>query len=1329
MSRSNAPREQLLKPWHLALAVAGFVAAFVWIAPAPQSLSLQESSVESGITELDLAYLKAENASSQQSSDDVLRAATALVREQRIDAAEELLAANPNLRMSHTDELAFSLERSVIRLNEEKSKDAPDAARVNQYRNSLIITLNDLHQNSAINRLDVLVRSKELASAYEEYALAADFSERLALLDKGNSIQWYRDCAVAAEFAGNIDQALMCATGRSELVETDTQRFNAQMDEFRLNAKAGNKARADQLVHELLASDAATVTSLNTLATQLLANERPLEAARTYAKLAGKDEPSQSAKWLKLAARWSEAGGKPEEGAVYLDTLRAEMRGEELEWVDDEIARLLTSSGDKTALLDRFRKKIADGDTSRTTLEGGMKSAVAANEQALAREWNGLLIKNHPDAIVGWINQYDLSLAAADLPGAVSAAKTLVDLQPAEPEHHVRLAKAAEWSGDPDLATQQWLWLSERYPTMEALTELTRLSTLTLRSNLTAEAMRKRAMLQKPSQEELKQLVTAYELEGLPDQAVKVVEELMNRYGSDSQWLAELAALHTRHNSFFESLVVWERYEALHGQTVQSQLNRTEMLWRTQQPLKAKEAASELVVTTKGDTRSLDQASDYQIRLLAEMGWRYNEPGITQLVALQLARIEDESQQVMHRQRSIQTAAKQGRINDAINAAAQLQADTGTTYASLLHMRLLIQGMKEDSDRTEQYDTGIQPYLVGNSETLELRQDTGYWSSVAQYHILKGDQTQAKNAYGKALENSPNNPDILGALLWMYIGDDDDVRIKEFIAQHQELADETSSLWTPMGVAYNQLGQPKKSLSWFERQLDAIDTDYGLLLTYADALDAAGQPGKALKVRNYAINAIRPLLADGAAKDQDQLLQQYAGMVARFGTTDQKERFAQGVLADSDSALIKKDTFWQQEMAISWLMATQRHDMARVVLAKLHEQRLKAPAWQALAVAMKQNDLNTVAEIVQSGQGISVGDNMLALRQLGRHNDAFAMAVTALQAGLSGVDGEMAAQTYRSLRQHRPAFAGAAINNTTSPGLGILESSFVARHTFAGTSFGVSLNATRRQFDSNRYRLTDEDDLNDVAVTFHYGDAGFNTRLTAGYLADTVVDRTYFSGEVSGQFGELGKHGYDLELAMNEAPTASTLLQLRGKQNRVSAMVDFSVGRMAFARLNANALDISTRISERKVARGISTFAEMGLRGTMGSHSWSSSVVASTEVNDRADEVPEELRLNNGVSLSEIIGDRATTLSVGGSLSRGGLAENYPQVNSPRYFVNLRAGHRWPERTFGLQLEAGAGIRVIGGDELSIGLSHDGLVDALVDEGRSRFGMNYRYHF
>ncbi len=1326
MSRSDAPREQLLKPWHLLIAVVGFVAAFVWIAPARQSLSLQDSITETGISELDVAYLKAERASKQQSIDDVIKAATALVRANRTAEAEALLASRPEVSLSAEDELALSIEQAVAEINNEKTADDPDQKRLALSENSLIISLRKAFNNADIQRIDLLVRAHELALSKSEYELAGDLSEKLGGLDAPKAASWYAQCASVFSQIDKLNRAVQCAKERSRTASPGEDQFDAKLNELSLLAKSNDRPGTNRLASNLLKSNQTSSAGLKSLAEQLLAIERPADAARAYAKLASADS-SKAPQWFKQAARWAEAAGKPSEAAAYLDLMRPLLSPDQREPVDDEIARLLAATGDTNALMARYKKKIDSGDRSLVTLQTAIAAALANNRTPLASQWNDLLVQNFPESAQGWVNQYNLSLANTQLPAALAAARTLVDIEPDVAEHHIRLAQVAEWSGDPELATAQWLWVSERYPSTETLTELIRLSSITLQPSLTAEALRQRAMQTKPTLKEINQLITAYELEGQPRRASAVLEQLLTRYGDDAQVMMRLAELHQHHMDLTPAVKVWDRYERVFGSSVASRLNLMELHWRLDKPLEAKVAAEALPDLLEANARALDTATDYQLRLVAEISWRYNLKRLSVLSEPFLKRIEDKDQQVSQRRRAIDVVHKQGQLDKAIDSAEALYSDTGGAQAALLHMRLLVEGVRSEPN-TKKFHTALQPYLVGNSDTSDIRQQLEYWSLVAQFHLIEGDNAFAEKAYRSGLNISPNEPSLLASLLWMHISRDDGPAIRAFIEKHEALAQETPDLWTPFAIAYLQLGMPTRSLTWFERQLDSIEADYSLLLTYADALEASGRAEHAYKVRHYAIDALRPLLADGAASNENELLQQYARMVSRFGSSDQKERFTQGIVGSADQDWSSKDKFWQQEMAISWLMSTERHDLARVILAKLHEQRLEAPAWQALSVAMKQNDLDVVAQIVQSGQGISVGDNMLALRKLGRGNEAYALAISSLQSGLSGNDALVVDETYRALRQYRPGFAGASIANTVAPGIGILESTVLARHTFAGTTFGLSLNASRRQFDSSRYAISTDDDQTDLSLTLHYGGAALNSYLTAGNVSDAIVDRTYFIGGVRSQFGQ-GRHAVSVEMAMNETPNASTLLRLRGKQNRASANLDMSVGKLGFVRLSADATDISSRVSERKIARGLSGIAEFGIRGTMGSHSWTSSVMTSQAVNDRETSVPAELELNNQIGLDEVIGENSASLSFGASLSRGGIAENYPQVNSPRYYLNARVGHRWPEKNFGVQFDAGAGMRVIGGDELSVGFSHDGIVNDVVGQGRSRLGVNYRFHF
>jgi len=1271
--------------------------------------------------------LKAQRASEQQSTDDVAQMATLLVRAQRADEAEALLASRPDVRMSRTDELAFSLERHLIDLNLESSKNNPDQSLINDHEYLLVETLKELYGQDSIKRIDLLTRSHEISVLVNRYQFAGHFSEQLAQLDSNNALHWLSECARNYDQAGKVDRALTCAGRKTALSGSGRSQFSSMVNELALAAKIDDRPDVDRLVTDIIESEEPSAEGLKYVADQLLAIERPLDASRAFARLSVVDS-AQSSKWLEQAARWSEAGGKPAEAAAYLELSLASAPENQRQALEERISKLVIASGDNDAVIERFQQKIEAGDTSKLTLITAFKAAIGGGRTDIAQEWNNQLKQNHPDSAEGWLNQYDLSLAMSDLPTALTAAKTLVDLQPEVADYHRRLAKVAEWSGDPNLATAEWLWLSERFPSIETLSELARLSQMTLQPSLTAEALKQQAVRQKPTPTQLTQLVDAYELEGTPKLAVSAIEGILKRYGADRELMVRLAKLHAYHVDFSAAENVWTRYESHFGQSVQSRLNLMESQWQLKKSQEALNTALVIPGLVASDNRSLDKASDYQIRLLSELGWRFDKPELTALTETHLERIEDESQQFLQRQRAIEVAQKRGHLHQAIESAGTLNADTPSASSAMLHIRLLIEGLRLNDANYSEYNETIQPYLAHNSETVGLRREISYWTLVAQYHLNKGDEVMASRAYQSALDLSPNNPDALSGLIWMHIGAGNTTEITRFIEKYEPLAEQAPVLWTPVAVAYMQLGMPSRSLTWFERQIDTIEADYSLLLTYADALEAAGRTEHAYKVRHYAIDALRPLLTLDDKADQNVLLEQYARMVTKFGTADQKERFAQGVIDTDSDEIISKDTFWQQEMAIAWLMATQRHDLARVVLAKLHEQRLKAPAWQALAVAMKQDDLDTVAQIVQQGQGISVADNMLALRTLGRNDEAYSLAINTLQAGLSGNDVEMAEQTYRSLRQYRPAFIGAGVTNTVSSGLDVIESSFSARQTLSGSTLGLSVDAKRKQFSSERYVLTGDDDQTDIAITLHYGDAGLNSKLTAGYLADGEVDRTYFLGGISSQFNK-GRNELNVEVAIDEVPTASTLLQLRGTQNRASAQLGLSVGTLGFVRLNADFTDVSSRVSEQRVSRGLSGIAEVGVRGNIGSHSWSSSVTASTAVNDRTDVLPAEFGLNNQVSIDEVITDKFSNVSVGASISRGNTSSNYPQVSSPRYFLNGRVGHSWPERNFGVQLDAGAGMRIIGGDELSVGLSHDGLVDDVIGQGRTEFGVNYRLHF
>ncbi len=135
------------------------------------------------------------------------------------------------------------------------------------------------------------------------------------------------------------------------------------------------------------------------------------------------------------------------------------------------------------------------------------------------------------------------------------------------------------------------------------------------------------------------------------------------------------------------------------------------------------------------------------------------------------------------------------------------------------------------------------------------------------------------------------------------------------------------------------------------------------------------------------------------------------------------------------------------------------------------------------------------------------------------------------------------------------------------------------------------------------------------------------------------------------------------------------------------------------------------------------------MRGSFGSNIWSTSVRAAHVEREREQELPEELRLSERSTMDSVLASQVQSLSVGGSLSRGGINADFPQVSSPRYYLSASLGQNWPDKVVGVQVGAGAGIRVLGGDELSLSFSHDTQPTIRNSGDATAVGVSYRYHF
>ncbi|MFK8082484.1 MAG: tetratricopeptide repeat protein [Granulosicoccus sp.] len=1324
MSPSIVRRERLAGPLALALLAGAFVLAFFWLRPAsvPGSsvidwLNSTELSDDAGLQldELDLAYIKAKKASGDISDGDVVKVVLALLRVGRSDEARQMLAQYPALEIEEESRTLIDLELAAA--------ESPS---------NLATALRGVVQDNHRHDTAVLERALLLSERLQQSVLTFDLFGLMAVRNDVQNHAVYLRCGNFMADRGMPVQAVHCYQNAIASAPHGSDVFDTKL--MLLSQLLHDSGEQQVLIDSLQNRRDLSVDQLQRLAPALLAVERPDVAYRIYARLALMDD-GDSKQWLQDASTWAQAANKPADAAVFLDALAKQSQGEERKRYLQEIISVLVAAGQSQNAFNRVHEQLTAQLTLTQTADNqplldqelarGVDLARQLGKTRKALDWNTQRLVFDPDSEELLALQSELALAVADLPLALETARERVRISPLDPKAREQLARVNEWNNRPIEASQQWLWLSNRDNQQDeplrqqALNEVVRLSTATFQSARAAKALRELTLLTKPSDEQVLQLVTFYELEGLPAKAAVALNDIMLVHGQ-SPFLQRTLAMHNyKHERYADSLNAWELYSHVYGNSSESAVYRMELLWRMDRPEDAAEIASGL----RGSTL-LSHASDYQLRLIAEIAWRYDMPWLAKLVQPRIQTLEELDMRALYGRRSLESLEAQGQDSVALQEAMNLWQGTGQIYFALSAMQLALK--RGDEDIFETFD----PASRASSSLLV---EPGYWLNIASMRLRNGDGAGARTAYEQALKLDEQNIDSIVGLLWLDIAEATPSQLQATLQKHKITAETEPRLWQAMAVGYLELGAASTSVIWFEKLLDQIDTDYGMLLTYADALEYAGRAADARRVREYTVFQLRPLLAEGAAGEQSLLLRQYAQLAARYSGANHNEALINRLMNEVESGVLldAQDIVWREDLSISWLMSTQRHEQARVVMTNLHSQRIQAPLWQRLALALNDKDKQAVEAILQSNGPLSIGNHILALRQLGNDRQAYAMAQRALQpdalnSRASPADMQLIAQQYASLRNALPSYVSGSLQTREVDGVSTTERGVSIRHSLIQYPLGFGLELSQRTLSTGGFSYDNDEELGEVALSLFFGNRFRGGRVTAGMLSE---DERVYANAAWFMRSQNERRLYSAELGYREELADSAELYLGARRNRASAAMDASLGKLPFLRLQADATQINTRTTGERFADGLGGQAELGVRGKFASSSWSASVQAGQLRYERSDTLPEELALGDDSTVDSVLQAQAQRLSVGASLSSGQVNGGFPQVNKPRYFLDARLGQSWPSKELGMSLGGGGGIRVLGGDELSFSFRHDAQGVSRSKGSFTSFGVGYRYHF
>lgn len=1316
MPSSTADREKLLSGVGLLLIAGAFAIAFVVLLPSKTDLGPaatdKKQSVPEPVDELDLAYLKAQSSAGTMTQEELQATLEKMLTAGQFDQAQDVLTRHPNIPLDQDFLYRLELEQVF-----QGYQQAADVQTKNTQQIQLLEQLQKLLDNSEARSITNLNRGAELSAMLAYPELSAKLYYALALADAEQSARWFEQCGNYSAASGNEtahDQTVDCFARAIAAGSDAEKKFSLRIKLLHhLNSQSHPKIWEETLT-ALMQEQDRDVEQLDTLATALLANERPDLAVDIYERLSNQDLENQ-VKWLESASRWAIASNQSERAVEFLRSSQSLVSDEQASELDQQIDKLLLAQGKRKALLENAQQKINRDSDDKTALESGVVLSQQLGDTDKALEWNARLLDVARDNKAAWLRQIDLHMANSDLTAAHEVAKQSIEIYPEDRDLLVRLAQIAEWNNRPSEAVDHWIAINDMQSDSESLDQLLRLAKLTLQPSVVIAALQQRTRLSEPSQNELQELVDFHELNGDPTSAADDIKQVMQRYGVNAQRLEMLADLHMRHFQYNEALRVWQLYDEDVGEESISVLNQIELLWRMNKLDEAADLSDKLVTELLPD-----ELSEFQYRVLSEIGWRYKKTKLVELSATRLNQLRQNSDYEILGRRVLEALEELGQIDRAVVEAELLWQTTAKTEFAL-------SAVKYRDRRGDQSLPG--KYTATHSVTAGLHATAQYWLHLASIVNRAGRHAEARSAYKMALAIDPDNTDALAGMLWLSISSDDTSHLSQYLTEAESRSVDTPALWSVLAVANLQLGRVAQSLRWFEKLGDRIEADYSILLLYADALEISGQANKALRLREYTMLKLRPLLAQGSIRDQEYLIQQYSKLLRRYGSAREQEVFTQ-YLVNAKNEPIANTNFWQEDLAISWLMSTQRHELARSIMSRLHQKRLQTPAWQEIAMAISEKDKSAVRQVLDMGGSISAGDRVLALRTLGMDKQAQNLTRQIKRAPASLSDREIASVQYSEIRVKRPSYAATTYGASFLQNLGINSFGVSARHTLTNSNFGFSVAHTQNAFDSNRFNLTDQDTQQVTRLSVHYDNQHQGGVLTSGFIATDNDQQAFFEGRYY-RTSNNSKHRVHSGFSYNEIAQHSSVLRIAGKQNRLSFGIDSDLGAQKFAQFQIDTTDIRTRIDNSKVALGLQVSSEFGFRGEIGSHAWIASIGADSSRFEREQVVPSELQLSPAMTMDSVIQEESTTVSLSTSLARGNVNADYPRYSSPRYYVNARVGHSWPEKTFGAQFNAGAGIRLLGGDELSFGLSHY-LYSRRLEVGETNetsVSVNYRYHF
>lgn len=582
---------------------------------------------------------------------------------------------------------------------------------------------------------------------------------------------------------------------------------------------------------------------------------------------------------------------------------------------------------------------------------------------------------------------WDTFAAAADLPAALAVTQAALIATPGDAQWLERRAQASEWSGLAPQALAAWLELLKRNASERALANVFRLSPMLYDDDALLLAWMALARQRRLTVEETTRVVEVYERLGAVDGALAFVRQLPAAQpdadaSRRAQWQSLEAGLLERAGRPAEAIAVLERLRP-DGLTRNDAMRLAQLYLRQgNMPL-----ALRALQATRVAARPFDNAY-WDLR--ADLAWETGEHALAE-DALDRLLAEGEPRPYQA-ERAIRLRLDADRDDEALALAARLYRRFPTDAIVFAWL---------DGIAEQKTPAGLRGLLAtlepAHRQRLErtapfLERRAGLW---ARY----GEPALARQDYLAALGLRPDHAPTRVAYWWLLVDQQDSATLRRELARAGSAVRRDPAFAEVLAASWQLLDEPRQALALLQPQARERSNDFLWLMNYADVLERAGREAPALRVRRHAW-----LLAQRAAASPKDAEQGRQALIARLRLAgnlaggEQKARLwralGQLLAARQGDAAQQRQV---QELVGAWLLSEGRFDTAQRWLWQQQAQRMAAPAYQQMAVAIGQEDPQQLAQMLDRADlavrqpradAVDPQDRLTALRLLQRRDEA-----------------------------------------------------------------------------------------------------------------------------------------------------------------------------------------------------------------------------------------------------------------------------------------------------------------------------------------------------